>query len=61
MSFDTWNEARAESRWLVKFTLTQSPADTCRTSGSGFFVPAFTAAASAVGTNDRPVARRSRW
>src|SRR3954447_3453525 len=50
MSFDTWKDARALRRSLVKFTLTHSPADTCRTSGSGFFVPALTAAASAVGT-----------
>src|SRR3954447_6940302 len=50
MSFDTWKDARALSRPLVKLTLTHSPADTWRTSGSGFLEPALTAAASAVGT-----------
>src|SRR3954469_756903 len=50
MSFDTWKDARALSRPLVNLTLTHSPADTWRTSGSGFLEPALTAAASAVGT-----------
>src|SRR5919199_55118 len=47
-----WSETRARPLplLLVRVTSTHSPAATCRASGSGALVPAWTAAASAVGT-----------
>src|SRR4029079_2810636 len=43
-------ETTGVSSWLRRVTLTQSPATTCMTSGSGVLVRALIAAASLVGT-----------
>src|SRR5919202_6509198 len=48
-SLSTWNDDRTV-RWFEKLTVTQSPAATCMTSGSGN-APFSTAAAWLLGTN----------
>ena len=54
----TWNDTLVDGRWFFTVTSTQSPSATCSASGSGFRVPAITAAASAVGTHAGRAAHR---
>src|SRR4051812_23618956 len=50
-SSPTWKDARSPARSLLNVTVTQSPAATWATSGSGLTAPLLTSAAMALGTN----------
>src|SRR4051812_35645337 len=50
-SSPTWKDARSLARSLLNVTVTQSPAATWATSGSGFTAPLLTSAATVLGTN----------
>src|SRR3954469_3833573 len=49
-SSPTWKDARSFARSLLNVTVTQSPAATCATSGSGLRLPLLTPAAMSLGT-----------